>query len=150
MSALIFQSNLCMQFWNYVVNFVIHLMNCIITFLKNLSPFEKLYNEVFDLTQIHVFGRLCYMSTIIANRNKLDPHVKAKIFLSFKPITKVTLSVLVSVSMFLGMLSFMRINFLAHILLRKTILLWGFLYLFVLMIKLISLIISFKNLILYH
>lgn len=102
MSALIFQSNLCMQFWNYVVNFVIHLMNCIITFLKNLSPFEKLYNEVFDLTQIHVFGRLCYMSTIIANRNKLDPHVKAKIFLSFKPITKVTLSIVVSVSMFLN------------------------------------------------
>jgi len=39
-----------------------------------------------------------------------------------------------TISMFLGMLSFIRINFHTHILPRNTILLRGFLYLFVSMI----------------
>jgi len=40
---------------------------------------------MFDLTKIHIFSCLCYISTIIANRKMVDLHVKARIFLEFKP-----------------------------------------------------------------
>ena len=57
--AILFQSKLSMQFWSYAVTYAVFLINCVPTpFLKNTSPFERLYNKIFDINLIRVFG--CY------------------------------------------------------------------------------------------
>ena len=87
--ALLFQSNLSQNFWNFVVLYVVNLINCLPTpFLKDSTPFEILYGNAFDMRQLHVFGCLCYVSTISANRTKLDPRALIGIFLGFKPNVK--------------------------------------------------------------
>jgi len=57
-------------------------------FLKDSSPFEKLYNESFDLRNIRIFGCLRYSNTLVAGRTKLDPRATAGVFLGFKSNTK--------------------------------------------------------------
>ena len=41
-----------------------------------------------DISHLHVFGCLCYSSTILAHRKKLDNRVVPGFFLGFKPNTK--------------------------------------------------------------
>jgi len=87
--ALLFRSKVPAQFWYHAVSHAAYLINRIpAPFLKNASPFEKLYDKEPDLRNVRVFGCLCYSSTLIANRNKLDPRATIGIFLGFKPNTK--------------------------------------------------------------
>ncbi|KAL2325560.1 hypothetical protein Fmac_024618 [Flemingia macrophylla] len=87
--ALLFQSNLNSSFWCFALMHAAYLINCIPTpFLQNISPFEKLYGKPCDIASLRVFGCLCYISTIKANRKKLDPRANPCIFLGFKPYTK--------------------------------------------------------------
>jgi len=87
--ALLFRSNVPTQFWCYAVSHAVFLINRIPTpFLKNASPFEKLYNKQPDLSYIRVFGCMCYNSTLVFNRNKLDPRANASVFLGFKSNVK--------------------------------------------------------------
>ena len=87
--TLLFQSNLPQNFWNYVVQYVVTLINCLpIPFLKNSSPFEILHDHSFNMNQLHVFGCLCYVSTISANRTKLNSRVRSGLFLGLKQNVK--------------------------------------------------------------
>jgi len=87
--ALLFQSKLTQNFWNFDVQYVVTLINCLPTpFIKNFTPFEILYEHPFDMKQLHIFGCLCYAFTITANRTKLDPKTKPGLFLNLKPNVK--------------------------------------------------------------
>jgi len=87
--ALLFQANLPPFFWDFAVQHVALLINCIPTpFLRNTSPYEKLNGKLFDLSCLHVFGCLCYSNTLTAHRKKLDAHSVHGIFLGFQPNTK--------------------------------------------------------------
>ena len=87
--SLLFQSNLPSIFWSYALIHSVVLINCIPTpFLGNKTPYEILYETLYDITSLRVFGCLCFTSTITANRKKLDPKAATSIFLGFKPNTK--------------------------------------------------------------
>ena len=87
--SLLFQSNFPSIFWSYALIHFVVLINCIPTpFLGNKTPYEILYETLYDITSLRVFGCLCFTSTITANRKKLDPKAATSIFLGFKPNTK--------------------------------------------------------------
>ena len=80
-----FQSNLPYIFWSYALLHAATLINIIPTpFLKNESPYQKLYSALYDVNLLRVFGCLCYTSTLNANRKKLDPKALPCVFLGFK------------------------------------------------------------------
>jgi len=69
--ALLFQSSLPVVFWCFVVQHAVFLINCMPTpLLNNATPYEKLYKKFCDISHLHVFGCLCYSSTILAHRKK--------------------------------------------------------------------------------
>ena len=87
--SLLFQSNLPSIFWSYALIHSVVLINCIYTpFLGNKTPYEILYGTLYDITLLRVFGCLCFTSTIIANKKKLNPRAATSVFLGFKPNTK--------------------------------------------------------------
>ncbi|XP_017431755.1 uncharacterized protein LOC108339119 [Vigna angularis] len=87
--ALLFHSKISTQFCTYALNYATLLINIMPTpFLNNSLPYDKLYNNAFDISRLRVFGCLCYVSTIHANRKKLDPCAKSSIFLGLHPTTK--------------------------------------------------------------
>jgi len=87
--ALLFQGNLCEQFWCFAVKHAVYLINRIPTpYLNNVSPYEKLYDKLSDISDIKVFGCLCYTGTLTAQRKKLDPRASPGLFLGYKPNTK--------------------------------------------------------------
>jgi len=55
---------------------------------NNATPCEKLHKMLCDISFLRVFGCLCYSSTILAHRRKLDNRVVPIVFLGFKPNTK--------------------------------------------------------------
>jgi len=56
--------------------------------LNNATPYEKLHKKLCDISSLRVFGCLCYSSTILAHRRKLDNRAVPGVFLGFKPNTK--------------------------------------------------------------
>jgi len=87
--VLLFQANLPFIFWNFVVLHVVFLINCIPThLLQNMTLIEKLNGTLYDISSLHVFGCLCYSSTITSHRKKLDDRVVSAIFLGFQPHIK--------------------------------------------------------------
>ena len=76
-------------FWSFALSHAVLFINCLLNpFLNNISPYEKNFNKPFDFSNLKCFVCLCYISTITANRKKLDPRVAACVFLGFKPNTK--------------------------------------------------------------
>ena len=66
-----------------------YLINCIPTpYLHNISPYEKLHKHPCDISHLRVFGCLCYINTLKANRQKLDARAHPCIFIGFKAHTK--------------------------------------------------------------
>ena len=87
--CLIFQSRLPKAFWCYVVLHSVFLINRLpSSIIHNKSPYELLYNTAPCLSDIKVFGCLCFASTLEQNRHKLDPRAHKCIFLGFKQGTK--------------------------------------------------------------
>ena len=87
--ALLFQANLPLIFWEFVVNHTILLINYIPTSsLKNSTPYEKLFGKPYDISCLKNFGCLCYASTITAHQKKLDDRSVKGIFLGFPHNTK--------------------------------------------------------------
>ncbi|CAL1397253.1 unnamed protein product [Linum trigynum] len=84
--ALMFQSNLPTDFWGDCVKHAVYLINSVpTTVLNNLTPYEKLHNKPPDLTELRVFGCLCFASTITSHRTKFDPRARKGVFIGFTP-----------------------------------------------------------------
>jgi len=67
--VLLFQSSLPTVFWCFVVQHAAFLINCMPTsLLNNVTPYEKLYKKLCDISHQRVFGCLCYSSSILAHR----------------------------------------------------------------------------------
>lgn len=87
--AFLFQANLQHKFWCFALPHVAYLINYIpTTFLHNVSPYEKLYGHPCDISNLRVFGCLCYINTLNTHRHKLDPRDYPCVFIGFKPHTK--------------------------------------------------------------
>ena len=56
--------------------------------MKDASPYEIIFGKPCDISNLKVFGCLCYISTLSANRKKLDPKGHPCVFLGFQPNTK--------------------------------------------------------------
>jgi len=84
-----FQSNFPRAFWSFIVVHVLHLINRLPSHvIQNNCPYKLLYNCVSDLSDIKVFGCLCFASTLEQNISKLDPKARKCIFLGYKQGTK--------------------------------------------------------------
>jgi len=87
--AVLFQSKLPKLFWSYVVLHATFLINRVPTpLLKNKSPYQKLYDTLPDINSFKVFGCLCYASTILAHRSKLQSRARKSVFLGYKSGSK--------------------------------------------------------------
>jgi len=56
--------------------------------LNNATPYEKLHRKLCNISDLRIFGCLCYSSTLVAHRKKLDNRSVPGVFLGFKPHTK--------------------------------------------------------------
>jgi hypothetical protein len=56
--------------------------------LQKKSPYQVLHHKLPTLDHIRVFGSLCYVSTLTANRSKFAPRARRCVFIGFKPGTK--------------------------------------------------------------
>jgi hypothetical protein len=84
--SLLYKSKLPKQFWSYAVvhaSFIINRVNT--PLLASKSPYHLLYNKPPDLSELKVFGSLCYASTLHIHRTKLDPRARKCIFLGYRP-----------------------------------------------------------------
>jgi hypothetical protein len=83
--ALLFQSKLPKQFWCYAVSHAVFLINRVSTpLLDHKTPYQLLYDSLPDLKLFKVFGSLCYASTLMSHRSKLDPRARKCCFLGYK------------------------------------------------------------------
>jgi hypothetical protein len=83
--SLLFQSKLPKQFWSYAVMHAAYIINRVTTpLLHSKSPYHLLYGKPPDLSELKVFGSLCYASTLHIHRTKLDPRARKCIFLGYK------------------------------------------------------------------
>ncbi|WVZ16876.1 hypothetical protein V8G54_009858 [Vigna mungo] len=87
--SLLFQANLPTILWCFAAEYATLLINCMPTpLLNNATPYEKLNGKLYDISVLRVFGCLCYVSTLAANRKKLDARAVPGVFLGFKQHTK--------------------------------------------------------------
>lgn len=56
--------------------------------LLNKSSFNILFDDAVDYSSLQVFGYLCYVSTLVANRTKFDPRASSYVFLDYPPSMK--------------------------------------------------------------
>ncbi|RTK79152.1 hypothetical protein DRJ71_16925, partial [Enterococcus faecalis] len=83
--ALMFQSNLPSSFWSYAVKHVVYLLNRVSSSAINFkTPFEILFNRPPNYHDFKVFGCLCFVSTLMANRSKFVPRAKKDEFIGFQ------------------------------------------------------------------
>jgi hypothetical protein len=83
--ALMFQSSIPKIFWAHAISHSVHIINRLPTpYLSHKSPFEILHNTLPDITNLKVFGSLCFATTLSSHRKKLDPRSRKCIHLGFK------------------------------------------------------------------
>lgn len=84
--ALLFQSCLPKFFWSYAVLHATYLMNRVPSaVLKDRTPYEVLHGSLPNLSQLRVFGCLCFASTLQAHRSKFDSRSRKGVFLGYRP-----------------------------------------------------------------
>ncbi|CAJ2662780.1 unnamed protein product [Trifolium pratense] len=82
--ALLFQSKLPKPFWSYAISYATFIINRVNTpLLDHKSPFQVLYGFVPDLSQIKVFGSLCYASTLQNHRTKLACRARKSVLIGY-------------------------------------------------------------------
>jgi hypothetical protein len=52
--------------------------------LDHKSPYQLLHDSIPDKSVFKVFGSLCYASTLLSHRTKLDPRARKSVFLGYK------------------------------------------------------------------
>jgi len=73
----------------YVVIHVVFLINRVPTpLLKQKFPYQLLYGSLPDIHSFKVFGCLCFASTLLAHRSKLQSRARKSVFLGYKSGTK--------------------------------------------------------------
>lgn len=82
--ALLFHSHLPKCFWSYAICHATFIINRLPTpVLHHKSLYEILNNRPPTYLELKVFGCLSYATTLVQNRNKLDPRARECIFLGF-------------------------------------------------------------------
>jgi hypothetical protein len=83
--ALLFQSKLPKAFWSYAVLYATFLINRVPSpLLHHKSPYQLLHESIPDTSVFKVFGSLCYASTLLSHRTKLDSRARKSVFLGYK------------------------------------------------------------------
>ncbi|GAU50539.1 hypothetical protein TSUD_409840 [Trifolium subterraneum] len=87
--ALMTQSHLPAKYWGYAVLQSVFIMNRVPSnALKGQIPFVALYVKLPELSDLKVFGSLCFVSTHDNQRSKLDPRARKCVYLGIKPGVK--------------------------------------------------------------
>ncbi|MCH79834.1 peptide transporter PTR2 [Trifolium medium] len=84
--ALMTQSHLPPRYWGYAVLHSVFIVNRVPSnAIKGQIPFTVLHNKLPDLSQLKVFGSLCYVSTQDNHMSKFDHRAKKCVYLGIKP-----------------------------------------------------------------
>ncbi|CAJ2657635.1 unnamed protein product [Trifolium pratense] len=84
--ALMIQSHLPPRYWGYAVLHSVFIMNRVPSnAIQGEIPFTALHNKLPDLSQLKVFGSLCYVSNQDHHRSKLDHRARKCVYLGVKP-----------------------------------------------------------------
>ena len=87
--ALLFESHLPTHFWSYVIKHTVFLVDRVPSpVIQNQTPFELLFAQPPDFSDLRIFGCLYYASTYATHCKKFDPRSKCGIFLGFQSGTK--------------------------------------------------------------
>jgi len=62
--------------------------------LQNQTPFEMFYDKPLTFLDLQIFDSSCHVSTLEQHRTKIDPRAPKCIFLGFKFVQKVMLSLI--------------------------------------------------------
>jgi len=82
--SILFQSNMPLIFWSYTVNHTVHLINRTPSVaIDNRIPYDLLHGKMYDITNLKVFGCLCYVSSLDRNKSKFDPKSRKCMFLGY-------------------------------------------------------------------
>jgi len=87
--SLLFHSKLHKCFWSYDLTHATFLINRLPTpIINNKTPFELLFKQPPTFLDLKVFGCLSFASTLVQQRDILDPRARKCIFLGYKFGTK--------------------------------------------------------------
>lgn len=82
--ALMMRANLPKLFWGDGILTATHIINRLPSkVLKGKTPWELLFHQSAPIDHLRVFGCLCFVSTIPAQRDKFDPRALAGVFLGY-------------------------------------------------------------------
>ena len=87
--ALLYYAKIPLQFWDDAFQMACFLINRLpASTIKNLSPFEKLFNQAPDYNFLLVFGCACWPNLRPYNSHKLQPSLSQCIFLGYSLLHK--------------------------------------------------------------
>ncbi|KAL2932983.1 Retrovirus-related Pol polyprotein from transposon RE1, partial [Bienertia sinuspersici] len=87
--ALHFQSNLLIRFWGECVLCGTYLINRMpLKSIDMLTPYYKMFQTHPDISNLKVFGCLCFVSTLKTHRSKFQPRATPCVFIGYPPSKK--------------------------------------------------------------
>ena len=87
--TLLAQSHLPLSFWWEAFHTTIYLINRMpAPTLANISPFQKLHNQIPNYQFTKVFGCSCFPLLKPYNQHKFDFHTQNSVFISYSPLYK--------------------------------------------------------------
>ena len=87
--SMIFHANMPINFWAQAVNTTVQLHNRSPSKSLNMkTPYECWFGKKPDVSNLKIFGSVCYMHTPSNLRQKLDPRSRKAVFIGYPPDTK--------------------------------------------------------------
>ena len=87
--SMLYHAKLPLHFWAEAINTTVYLHNRSATStLKNETPFERWFGKKPDVSNLKVFGCVCFVHTPDSLRTKLEPKAKKAIFVGYPQNTK--------------------------------------------------------------